>query len=312
MKLVIVEGIPGSGKSTTARFIALQYERNGFETELYHESTSPHPMILDADSSHVTEWMERYVANWKAFVRDRRDKDVVVVMEAALFQNPILRLLHKDVSRQEIVRFLSRLDGIVGDTDNRFVYLYQSDPSLGIRRMIETRGGDAWLQNAYDRFKHEPYYSNRKNTWKELHIEFLQEYASLANQAFTSSSLDALPVENTNGDWDAYNKEILNFLGLSFSPDPDLEPEHLVKYAGTYRNEELGVSVLVEIGHEGLYIFGDYRLKPRATNKFYLDTVSMTLEFIDERDGLCNAVIVSEKDIVGNRKDEGTEFVRIS
>lgn len=49
MHLVIVEGIPGSGKSTTARFISLQAERNGIETKLFHESAFQHPIFLDRE-----------------------------------------------------------------------------------------------------------------------------------------------------------------------------------------------------------------------------------------------------------------------
>ncbi|HZG78588.1 MAG TPA: hypothetical protein VEZ72_22220 [Paenibacillus sp.] len=69
--------------------------------------------------------------------------------------------------------------------------------------------------------------------------------------------------------------------------------------------------VQVEAKRDGLFIFGDQRLKPRTSNKFYLDTISMTLEFVADRTGRYNAFLVSEKDLVGNRKDEGTRFERI-
>ncbi|PTX59985.1 thymidylate kinase [Melghirimyces profundicolus] len=44
-KLILLEGIPGSGKSTFTRFIAVQLERNGYKTKLYHETTGDHPLF---------------------------------------------------------------------------------------------------------------------------------------------------------------------------------------------------------------------------------------------------------------------------
>lgn len=45
-KLIFVEGIPGSGKSTFARFLANQFERNGYTCDLFFETTYNHPVIL--------------------------------------------------------------------------------------------------------------------------------------------------------------------------------------------------------------------------------------------------------------------------
>ncbi|WP_179884918.1 hypothetical protein [Bacillus sp. AFS015802] len=41
--LIIVEGIPGSGKSTTAKFIKQHLEREGIEVKLFQEGDSRHP-----------------------------------------------------------------------------------------------------------------------------------------------------------------------------------------------------------------------------------------------------------------------------
>jgi len=311
MKFVIVEGIPGSGKSTTARFISLQYERNGFDAVLYHESAYRHPILLDADPGAASEWMSRYLENWERFVSERLDEDGVVVLESPLFQTPILYLLHKDINRPDILRFINRIYAVIGRTDCRIVYLYQKDARVGIRRMMAARGGDAWLQNTFDRCKEEPYYLIRGRSRKEAHLEFLQEYASLANQAFSQCPHPSLGVDNTDWNWDVHFNNILGFLGISFVPDPEIDARELERFVGAFRNEELGVCVQVEAKRDGLFIFGDQRLKPRTSNKFYLDTISMTLEFVADRTGRYNAFLVSEKDLVGNRKDEGTRFERI-
>jgi len=104
MKFVIVEGIPGSGKSTTARFISLQYERNGFDAVLY----------------------------WERFVSERLDEDGVVVLESPLFQTPILYLLHKDINRPDILRFINRIYAVIGRTDSLGFRLSRTPRSMRV------------------------------------------------------------------------------------------------------------------------------------------------------------------------------------
>lgn len=43
-KLILFEGIPGSGKSTTARFISIQLDKKGFRNTFIHELAKDHPI----------------------------------------------------------------------------------------------------------------------------------------------------------------------------------------------------------------------------------------------------------------------------
>ncbi|WHX50948.1 hypothetical protein QNH46_10025 [Paenibacillus woosongensis] len=88
LHLIIVEGIPGSGKSTTARFISLQTERNGMKTKLFHESAFQHPIFLDCEITDPTDWRNIYLANLDRFLDALPEDNSVIVMESVLFQNP--------------------------------------------------------------------------------------------------------------------------------------------------------------------------------------------------------------------------------
>ena len=45
-KLILIDGIPCTGKSTTAHFIARQLEKNGIKTKLFHETDTEHPLCV--------------------------------------------------------------------------------------------------------------------------------------------------------------------------------------------------------------------------------------------------------------------------
>lgn len=312
MKLIIVEGIPGSGKSSAARFIALQSERNGLETMLYHESAFQHPIFVEHDVIDSSEWRTNYLSNWDHFFANQENNNSVTVIESILFQNPIMKLLHLDIDRGEILRFIDELYSRLISLNCTLIYLHQEDHAIGIHRMMMTRGGEAWLHNTYEKYKHEPYYLNRGQLGVSLHLDFLHEYAVLALTAYEKYGLNKLAIDNTSWDWPTYHKKILNFLNLTYVPDPILKLDELERYVGTYRNKEIGISVRIELKENELVIFGDHRLKPRDRDQFYLENISVSLEYNMDINGKHTGLLITEKDIVGNRNDEGTKFERIT
>ena len=46
-KLILVDGIPGSGKSTLSQFISKQIERNKIKVKWYFEHDMFHPITID-------------------------------------------------------------------------------------------------------------------------------------------------------------------------------------------------------------------------------------------------------------------------
>jgi len=313
LKLIIIEGIPGSGKSSTARFIALQFERNGFKTKLFHESTLQHPILIEEEIRNSFDWKTTYFSNWIKFLEDRaNESDDVIVMESVLFQTPIIKLLHLDVQRTLIVEFIEQIGALLSQIDCSLIYLYQPDPSVGIHRMMEARGGEEWLSHTYEKYKDEPYYKNRKQQNKEVHLEFLHDYYVIAEQANFKSKLNSMKIDNTAWEWEQYQSRILNFLKLSYKPDPVLNINELEKFTGKFHNVEMDVTVQIEIRNNELIVFNNYILKPRESNTFYLENISMSLKYIADYAGEYSTLIIFEKDIVGNRNEEGTRFERVS
>ncbi|WP_274366017.1 hypothetical protein [Paenibacillus thermotolerans] len=238
--------------------------------------------------------------------------EITVVMESVLYQAPIIHLLHMDVQTEAILTFIEKIESRLIEFNCSFVFLYQEDPSVGIKRMMNTRGGKEWLNSTFERYKHEPYYVNHSRSNPESHLGFLQEYAEVARDAYVRCSLRSLSIDNSDWDWTSYHAQILDHFGWSYIPDPIVPVSELVKYVGVYRSDELGFNAHVEIKDGQLIVFGDQRLKVKEPNTFYLDHVSILISFLMDPMGECNHFVVKEKDLVGNHKDQGTMFRRIS
>jgi len=101
-RLVIVEGIMGSGKSTTMRFIAKHLQDAGRASLPVHERTDPHPVRATDELEHWFEpWMDvspedladRALARWTAFAGNAESEATIPVLDGQLFHGDLTHLL---------------------------------------------------------------------------------------------------------------------------------------------------------------------------------------------------------------------------
>ena len=67
-ELIFVEGVPGSGKSTTAQFIARRLARSGRPARWFYEEQAPNP-VPEIDPAHYRNWdhfSELRAERWRA------------------------------------------------------------------------------------------------------------------------------------------------------------------------------------------------------------------------------------------------------
>jgi hypothetical protein len=104
-RLVIVEGIVGSGKSTTMRFIAKHLQEAGPPAVHIHERTGPHPVRATDELEHWFEpWRDatpedladRALARWTAFVEYTQSNAEIPVLDGQLFHGDLTHLLLMD------------------------------------------------------------------------------------------------------------------------------------------------------------------------------------------------------------------------
>jgi thymidylate kinase len=308
--LVLIEGIPGSGKSTFARFLSNQFERNGFTCRLYLETTYDHPIIESTGYDDYSLFLGAYYDRWSKFL-DKFPNDEIVVMESAFFQSPIVHLLHKDVDRELIKSLINKVSNLLSKEDCKLIYFYQQDAPTNINKMIETRGGRDYLIRKNNEYKNESYFLNRQEQGPESHISFFLEYSVLANQIVQGVSIPVEIIENSSADYWLYQKQVLEKLNLKHFPDPVLETSLQKKYSGLYHNKDMDLRISVELMDDHLWIFGNKRMNPKGNDQFYLDDMSVLVSFITDNTNV-TGLVITEKDLYANRNDNGTAFERVS
>jgi len=305
--IVLIEGIPGSGKSTFARFLANQFERNGYGCRLLLETTYEHPIMELTSYEHYTMFLEAFEARWASFLQAPAHEEVVV-MESSFLQSPIVHLLHLDVDRDVIRSLIVRVSELLRAEDCRLIYFYQQDAPAAIDRMLAIRGRD-FLDRKHEEYKEMPYFAKREEMGPDSHIAFFLDYAALANDIVPRVSIPHVMIENSAGAYDRYREQVMGLYGLKLYPDPELDDAVLERYVGTYTNAEMQLTLTIERKEGHLWIFGDRKLKPLDERRFYLDDMSVRVQF-ETDGGRSGGMVITEKDLYANRSDEGTAFVR--
>jgi thymidylate kinase len=106
-QLIFIEGVPGSGKSSTARQLAASLSRNRVASQCFSEVEPNHPLNVGgehhpAGATLGTTLFERYtiraymaesLSRWRQFVAKAREEQATSILDSYPYQNAARVLL---------------------------------------------------------------------------------------------------------------------------------------------------------------------------------------------------------------------------
>jgi len=133
-KLILIEGLPGSGKTWTSQYLAYQCEKNGNPARWYHEQDKQVLDILDLQS----DFPEIKIAQWKAFVSEAKESESVNILDSRYLMNSVGFFFAMD-EMAKLAEFESMWEDIVKPLNPVFIYFYQSDVEKALRQTLDLR-----------------------------------------------------------------------------------------------------------------------------------------------------------------------------
>lgn len=171
-RLILTEGIPGSGKSTTAQFLARQLAGNGVVGRWWHEEEVGHPVYAFGDRASLCRILQQLTSGdwravvaaalerWRAFSRLVQQSDEVVVVDGCLFGCLTWSLFPLDVASEEILDDTRQVAAILQPAQPCLVYLVRPDVATTLRALCDRRGNT--IEQTYvDRATDNPYARRR-------------------------------------------------------------------------------------------------------------------------------------------------------
>jgi hypothetical protein len=226
-RLIFVEGIMGSGKSTTARWLARLFHRTGIPARPVPEAR-PHPTNVFRTLPHWKQpWLDltpedlmtRSYANWQTFVRRALSDPPIFVFDGQLFHGDFTCLFLMACPARVLHEYVHTVLQLAQPLHPIIIYFYQADVAQALNR-IGTQRGRGWVEAQVTWKVASPYGQQRGlvgiDGWKQLY----QDYRQLTDMCFQTLALPKIAIETSAGDWSSYQTRIRTFLDLPFLPEP--------------------------------------------------------------------------------------------
>jgi hypothetical protein len=296
-KLIVVDGLSGLGKSTTAQWLELQLRRRALDARWLWEADVPHPLhwwphwdgtayrAPDFERVAPQAFMAASLERWEAFVTQARQSDMVVVAEAALLQLGTGMLLQGDARPAELYTYAREVQRIAGRLRPLLIYFRHADVASHLRRICALRG-PAFTGELIANMERTPYLRRRNLRGLDGLAPLWVETQAIADQVVAHTTLPTLTIETSAADWAGERQAICAWLGIAEIDDADIVLHtDLARYVGSYTWEADGEGAVwtVALDDGGLTLAGagraQTRLLPITAQAFYDGTVPFVVTF---------------------------------
>jgi thymidylate kinase len=280
-KLIIVEGLTGSGKSIMAHFIARQLQYNGIAASWVHEGEEPHPLLIDVESS-IEDYMSEMLANWAATVEQIETSGEVKVVEACFFNNLIDTLLAYNVEPSKILDYGDRLQSIIEPLNPVLVYLVQEDMERALERSFKDRGEE--FKDYVIQFTTDTAFAKQRGLeGYEGMARFWREFLVVTDELFQRYHIRKLRVDNSAGNWEDCNRQVMEYLMIPLIPEQRASQDEAMELVGVYKDRDSGraFSVYYEAGVLSINLLMDVktRLVRQAEHAFLTEGWHFVIHF---------------------------------
>lgn len=222
-RLVIFEGIMGSGKSTSTRWLGQQLTARHIPNRIQTERAYPHPLrATDAAGDWFKPWLDmtpqtlasRRMELWAKFAADALVSPEVRVIDGQLFHGDVTNMLLMNMSPAAITEHVLALEQVIRPLHPLIVYYHQSDIDQAIRRTAAERGEELGVRYQVDWKLKYPYAVERGLEGLDGLSRLYVDYRLLTGSLFARLSVNKLAIENTARDWPRYYAQIEDALGF--------------------------------------------------------------------------------------------------
>jgi hypothetical protein len=219
-QLIVVDGLSGSGKTTTCHWLEQQFQQRQLALHAVYEADVPHPLhwwhywngahhqAPDFDRVSPTHYMQTSIEKWTQFIDYVRQSDEIVVVEGVLYCLAVWFFLQGDAAAQDIAAYIHQVEAIMTPVTPLLIYLRQDTIAEHTRKVWSSRG--ATLEHELiANMERTRYFRRRQLCGFDGVVALWQDTQALTDDLFAKHQLSKLAIEVTQGTWEAYYQHIL-------------------------------------------------------------------------------------------------------
>lgn len=291
-KLIMVTGIPSSGKSTSSLFLTEQLALNGVPADWMWEIRLLGQYFEQFFQPRKTSESDRgdvLIEEWRNFIEQAQASDKVLVCDSLLSVVGVGQLLAQNLSLATIEGYMGQLHKISAPLAPKVIHLVGDVDTLLQRSYVER--GTNWINHISPQVEGFHYQQLRGRTGLAGVTQFFEDTQRILQDLLARQGWDVLTIDVTDRAWTTYQAQMLDFIGYQY-----VEPEKLTltdqqinQYVGEYRSED-GMDKFI-VKHENDGTLGLYEsdahigpLVPKSATYFQVKAAPLWVDFVLEGD----------------------------
>jgi hypothetical protein len=210
MRVLLFEGLPGSGKTTTSMLVAERLRAAGVACEWSREEQRDHPVLgLETRRLHRRlDYDEICLARWSAFLGSRPSR--AWVLEGCALQSAVRFMVEQCWPYGRISSYWARFEALAHEHDVAIVYLVHPAPRVFLQGHAASVRAAVWPKIT----AHVATTPAGRRIMKEggdPSIDFWLDYRDVCDRLLAASTLPRLDLDIAQG-WAGADDRVLNWL----------------------------------------------------------------------------------------------------
>ena len=198
-RLILIEGLPGSGKTSTAEWLYQRLVTQGLSASWAPEIQKDHPVIDRSTMRTASEpgYADRCIDRWDAFSTKAQtlDPTSVFVFEGCLFQSTVRFLIEYERPFGEAERYFAKIEESLAPLNPQILYLTQTDPEAYLHDELTRRKGKEIVSRIATYSATTPYAIRRELEGSSALVSLYVSYRRACDKLIACSSFPVLEVD---------------------------------------------------------------------------------------------------------------------
>ncbi|MDM0053602.1 hypothetical protein [Variovorax sp. J22R115] len=291
--LILIDGLTGSGKSTTAQRLWLHLERCGVAARWIYEHDTSHPIweagelqcIFESGAVAPGFATRTLPMRWRRLALHCAASGVRTILESALLQSTVGLLLAMNADEREITSSILACDHAVAGQRPVLVWFRPGDVAQALRAVCDDRCDSGYEAALIKLLAATPYGRDHGLADFAGLVRFYQRWSDLAESLCARLGMPVLALDAPG--WPARERRIAEFLGLPPFDEPRVRIEAPSRFLGPFRDMGSDDRLVIAGGEDGLHLDDarHTRLIAHAGATFHIAALCAELSFEDERGG---------------------------